>query len=92
VLDADSTLYNPIVSLFKEVNGPTTRSGGRAWSSTSTDQFMTHVAIEQFIARTTASSARGHEQFLPVSRSGHDKHRLFVWDKDQSFIPSTPIA
>lgn len=88
VLDADSTLYNPIVNLFKEVNGP----DDAVWRSRveqylDLPQFMTHVAIEEFIGENDGVLGyAGMNNFYLYRDQGTTKHRLFVWDKDQAFI------
>jgi spore coat protein CotH len=94
VLDADSTLYNPIVSLFKEVSGP----DDAVWRSRveqyiDLNQFMTHVAIEEFIGENDGVLGyAGMNNFYLYRDQGTSKHRLFVWDKDQSFIVATDTA
>ena len=87
VLDADSTLYNPIQQLFKEVNGP----DDAVWRQRvdqyiDLPQFMTHVAIETFLADNDAVlGAFGMNNFYLYRFQGTTKHRLFVWDKDNAF-------
>jgi spore coat protein CotH len=91
VLDADSTLYNPIVSLFREVNGP----DDAVWRSRveqyiDLTQFMTHVAVEEFIGENDGVLGyAGMNNFYLYRDQGATKHRLYVWDKDQSFIVAT---
>jgi spore coat protein CotH len=87
VLDADSILYNPIVSLFHEVNGP----DDNVWRSR-VDQyldltaFMTHVAIEEFIVENDGLLGyAGMNNFYLYRDQGTSRHRLFVWDKDNAF-------
>jgi spore coat protein CotH len=88
VLDADATLYNPIVSLFKEVNGP----DDAVWRSRveqyiDLTQFMTQVAIEEFIAENDGVLGyAGMNNFYLYRDQGTTKHRLFVWDKDNAFL------
>lgn len=88
VLDADSTLYNPIVTLFREVNGP----DDAVWRSRveqymDLNQFMAHVAVEEFIAENDGVLGyAGMNNFYLYRDQGASKHRLFVWDKDQSFL------
>lgn len=88
VLEADSTLYDPIVSLFREVNGP----DDAVWRSRveqyiDLNQFMTHVGIEQFIAENDGILGyAGMNNFYLYRFQGTPKHRLFVWDKDNAFL------
>lgn len=87
-LDADSTLYNPIVSLFHEVNGP----DDAVWRSRveqyiDLTQFMTHVAIEEFIVENDGLLGyAGMNNFYLYRDQGTSLHRLFVWDKDNAFL------
>ena len=88
VLDADSTLYNPIVTLFREVNGP----DDAVWQSRveqyiDLTQFMMQVAVEEFIAENDGVLGyAGMNNFYMYRDQGSTKHRLFVWDKDQAFL------
>jgi len=88
VLDADSTLYAPIQSLFKEVNA----APDAVWLDLvgqylDLNQFMKHVAIEQFIVENDGILGyAGMNNFYLYRFQGTSKHRLFVWDKDQAFL------
>jgi spore coat protein CotH len=88
VLDADSTLYSPIQQMVKEVNGP----DDAVWRSRvdqylDLNQFMVHVAIEQFIAENDGILGfAGMNNFYLYRFQGTQKHRLFVWDKDNAFL------
>lgn len=88
VLDADSTLYDPIVNLFHEVSGP----DDAVWRSRveqylDLNQFVTHVGIEQFIAENDGILGyAGMNNFYLYRYQGTTKHRLFVWDKDNAFL------
>lgn len=87
-LDADSTLYNPIVTLFKEVNAPDDAVWReRVEQSLDLNQFMTHVAIEEFIAENDGVLGyAGMNNFYLYRDQGTNRHRLFVWDKDNAFL------
>ena len=87
VLDADSTLYNPIVSLFKEVNGPDDAVGrSRVEEYIDLKQFMIHAGIEEFIAENDGILGyAGMNNFYLYRGQGTAKHRLFVWDQDYAF-------
>jgi spore coat protein CotH len=88
VLDADSTLYGPIQTLFREVNA----AADAVWRDRveqfiDLNQFMRHVAIEQFIAENDGILGfAGMNNFYLYRFQGTTKHRLFVWDKDQAFL------
>jgi spore coat protein CotH len=88
VLDADSTLYNPIVSLFHEINAP----DDAVWRSRveqyiDLNQFMTHVAVETFIAENDGILGyAGMNNFYLYRDQGTSRHRFFVWDKDNAFL------
>jgi spore coat protein H len=88
VLDADSTLYNPIVTLFKEVNGPDDAMWrSRVEQYIDLTQFMTHVAVEEYIAENDGVLGyAGMNNFYLYRDQGTTKHRLFVWDKDNAFL------
>jgi spore coat protein CotH len=94
-LDADSTLYTPIQQLFREVNGP----DDAVWRSRveqyiDLPQLMTHIAIEQFLLDNDGFlGAQGMNNFYLYRFQGTQKHRLFVWDRDQSFLfTQGPVA
>ena len=88
VLDADSTLYNPIVTLFKEVNGPDDAVWlDRVGQYIDLNQFMRHVAIDEFLAEHDGVLGyAGMNNFYLYRDQGTNRHRLFVWDKDDSFF------
>lgn len=88
VLDADSTLYNPIQELFREVNGPDDAVWrDRVGEYLDLNQFIAHVAIEQFLADNDGIlGAQGMNNFYLYRYQGTKRHRLFVWDRDQSFL------
>jgi spore coat protein CotH len=87
VLDADSTLYNPIEQMVKEINGP----DDAVWRSRveqyiDLNQFMVHVGIEQFIAENDGLLGfAGMNNFYLYRFQATQKHRFFVWDKDNAF-------
>jgi spore coat protein CotH len=95
VLDADSTLYTPIQQLFREVNGPDDAVWlDRVGQYIDLNQFMTYVGIEQFIAENDGILGfAGMNNFYLYRSPGTTRHRLFVWDKDQSFLfVDSPLA
>jgi len=87
-LEADSTLYNPIVTLFKEVNAP----DDAVWRSrveqyVDLTAFVTHVAIEEFVVENDGILGfAGMNNFYFYRDQGTTRHRLFVWDKDNAFL------
>jgi spore coat protein CotH len=94
-LDADSTLYNPIQNLFKEVNGP----DDAVWRSRvepyiDLSELMTYIGIEQFLADNDGFlGAQGMNNFYLYRSQGTSRHRVLVWDKDQAFqFRGSPIA
>jgi spore coat protein CotH len=88
LLDADSTLYDPIVSLFREVNGPDDNVWRpRVEQYLDLTQFVTHVAIEMYIAENDGILGfAGMNNFYLYRDQGTTRHRLFVWDKDNAFL------
>ena len=95
VLDADTTLYTPIQQLFKEANGPDDAVWrARVEQYLDLNTFMIHVAIEQFMAENDGLlGAFGMNNFYLYRFQGTPRHRLFVWDKDNSFnFKDSPIA
>jgi spore coat protein CotH len=88
VLEAESTLDGPIHTLFREVNA----AADAVWRDRveqfiDLNQFMRHVAIEQFIAENDGILGfAGMNNFYLYRFQGTTKHRLFVWDKDQAFL------
>jgi spore coat protein H len=87
-LDDDNTLYMPILALFHEVNGP----DDNVWRSRveqyiDLNQFVTHVAIEMYIAENDGILGyAGMNNFYLYRDQGTTRHRLFVWDKDNAFL------
>jgi spore coat protein CotH len=93
--DADTLLYTPIQQLFQEVNGPDDAVWlERVAQYIDLNQFMTYVGIEQFIAENDGILGfAGMNNFYLYRSPGTTRHRLFVWDKDQSFLfADSPIA
>jgi spore coat protein H len=96
ILDADTTLYTPIQQLFREANGP----DDAVWRSRveeylDLNSFMVHIGIEQFLAGNDGLiGVFGMNNFYLYRFQGSNKHRVFVWDQDQSFIvsPDSGIA
>jgi spore coat protein H len=88
VLEADATLYAPLQQLFKEVNGPDDAVWrDRVEQYLDLTQFMRHVAIEQFIAENDGILGyAGMNNFYLYRFQGTNRHRLFVWDKDNAFL------
>jgi spore coat protein H len=96
VLDADTMLFTPIQQLFREANGPDDAVWKmRVGEYLDLDSFMVHAGIEQFIAGNDGLlGAFGMNNFYLYRFQGSNKHRVFVWDQDQSFIvgPESGIA
>ena len=88
VLDADSTLYNPIVNLFKEANGPDDAVWlSRVGEYLDLEAFVKQVAIEMFVVENDGVLGyAGMNNFYLYRDQGTTRHRLFAWDKDQAFL------
>jgi spore coat protein CotH len=94
-LDADTILYTPIQQLFREVNGPDDAVWrDRVEQYIDLNGFMTYIGIEQFTAENDGILGfAGMNNFYLYRSPNTTKHRLFVWDKDQSFLfIDSPIA
>ncbi len=51
------------------------------------EQFMTHVAIETFLAENDGLlGATGMNNFFLYRSAGTKRHRFLPWDKDSSFL------
>jgi spore coat protein H len=87
-LEADSTLYRPIQELFREVN----EADDAVWRDRveqylDLPQFITHVAIESFVAEDDGLLGYvGMNNFYLYRSAGSTRHRLFPWDKDNAFL------
>jgi hypothetical protein len=88
MLDADSTLYGPVVDMFREINGPDDAVWrDRVEKYIDLNEFMAHVATEVFIAENDGILGyAGMNNFYLYRHQGTTKHELFVWDKDNAFI------
>jgi spore coat protein H len=90
-LESDAALYGPISDLFRAV----AQNTDFAWGSDMArhldlPQFMTHVAIESFIAENDGILGHtGMNNFYLYRESSWSPHRLVVWDKDNSFLDAT---
>ena len=88
VLEADRTLYQPIQDAFREINAP----DDAVWRERvneylDLEQFMTHVGIEAFISENDGILGfAGMNNFYLYRGPGSNRHRLFVWDKDNAFL------
>jgi spore coat protein CotH len=94
-LDADSTLYNPLQELVREVNGPDDAVWReRVEQYIDLNQFMTHAGVEAFIAENDGILGyAGMNNFYVYRQQGTKKHRIFPWDKDNAFLSvDGPIA
>jgi len=94
-LDADSTLYNPIQELVREANGPDDAVWReRVEQYIDLNQFMTHTAIEAFIAENDGLLGyAGMNNYYLYRSQGTKRHRIFPWDKDNAFLfVDGPIA
>ena len=87
-LDADSTLYNPIQELVREVNGPDDAVWReRVEQYIDLNQFMTHTAVEAFIAENDGILGyAGMNNFYLYRLPGHEEAPHVAWDKDNAFL------
>ena len=85
--EAEAVLYAPIRALFGEVSRPV----DSLWRETvdryiDLRQLVTHVAIETFLSESDGVLGyAGMANFYIYRPLGSDRHRLIVWDKDQTF-------
>jgi spore coat protein CotH len=86
-LDSDAILYAPIRDLFREVNHP--EDGvwrDRVEQYVDLRQFVTHVAIENFVAEIDGIlGTYSMNNFYLYRSAGTSQHRLIAWDKDSTF-------
>jgi spore coat protein CotH len=97
LLEADSTLYNPIQEMVREINGPDdTVWRQRVEEYLDLNQFMAQTAVESFIGENDGVLGyAGLNNFYLYRYQGSKKHRVFVWDKDNAFLGpdvESPIA
>ena len=86
-LESDAILYAPIRDLFREINQP--EDGvwrDRVEQYLDLRQFVTHVAIENFLAEDDGIlGSFSMNNFYLYRYADTSRHRLFVWDKDSTF-------
>ena len=86
--EGDSKLYLPIHDWLREVNEP----DSAAWRQRvaryiDLEQFMTHVAIEGFLAEDDGVlGVNGMNNFFLYRFPDSTRHRLLPWDKDGAFL------
>ena len=87
-LEAVSTLYRPIQELFRQANQPDDAVWReRVEQYLDLSQFITHAAIETFIAEDDGVLGyAGMNNFYLYRPAGSTVHRLFPWDKDNAFL------
>jgi spore coat protein CotH len=85
--EGNTKLYLPIHDWLREVN-----EDGAAWRQRveqymDLQQFMTHVAIEGFLAENDGIlGANGMNNFFLYRLPDSTRHRLLPWDKDGAFL------
>ncbi len=86
-LDADSTLYGPIRDLFRDINDPDDAAWlERVGARIDLTQFMTHVAIQGFLAQNDGILGyAGINNFYLYRSANSTRHRIFPWDEDFAF-------
>ena len=95
VLEADSTIYNPLQEMVREINGPDDAVWReRVEQYIDLTQFMRQAGLEAFIAENDGLLGyAGINNFYLYRAPGTNRHRTFVWDKDNAFLfIDTPIA
>jgi spore coat protein CotH len=87
-LEPAAALYGPIRELFRTLNQPDpTLWEAQADQVLDLAQFMTHVAIEHFLAENDGIlGAAGMANFYLYRLANSARHRLIVWDKDTTFF------
>ncbi len=86
--EGDTKLYLPIHDWLREVNAPDDAVWReRVEQYVDLTQFMTHVAIESFLAENDGLlGAEGMNNFYLYRPEGTNRHRFLPWDKDNSFL------
>jgi spore coat protein H len=86
--DSDAALYGPLRELFRTLNQPDPALWeAQADQVLDLSQFMTHIAIEHFLAENDGIlGAAGMANFYLYRLSNSSRHRLIVWDKDTTFF------
>ena len=94
-LEADSTIYNPLQELVREINGPDDAVWRqRVEQYLDLNQFMMQAGIEAFIAEKDGLLGyAGMNNFYLYRNQDTNRHRTFAWDKDHAFAAiDTAIA
>ena len=86
--EGDTKLYLPIHDLFKEVNQPDDAIWReRVEQYIDLPQFITHAAIEAFLAENDGLlGASGMNNFFLYRQPDTTRHRFLPWDKDNTFL------
>jgi hypothetical protein len=86
-LESDAVLYAPIRDLFREINHPDDGVWrDRVEQYIDLRQFVTHVAIENFLAEDDGIlGTYSMNNFYLYRYARTSRHRLLVWDKDSTF-------
>ena len=86
--EGDSKLYLPIHDWLREVNEPDSAAWRqRVAQYIDLEQFMTHVAIEGFLAEDDGVlGVNGMNNFFLYRFPDSTRHRFLPWDKDGAFL------
>ena len=86
-LESDAILYAPIRDLFREISHPDDGVWReRVEQYLDLRQFVTHVAIENFLAEDDGIlGSFSMNNFYLYRYADTSRHRLLVWDKDSTF-------
>jgi spore coat protein CotH len=86
-LDDDTTLYGPLHDLFREVNAqPSSTWRDSVERYLDVRGFLTHVAIETFLAELDGIvGAWAMNNFYVYRPAGSTRHTVIPWDRDNAF-------
>ena len=85
--EADTILYSPLRSLFREANQPDDAVWReRVGTYVDLNQLVQYVAIETFLSESDGmTSPTGMSNFYIYRPTGSTAHRFVPWDKDRTF-------
>src|SRR6185503_1731354 len=85
--DPESTIWGPVRDMVREINGPFDEVWfDRVNALIDIRQFVTYVAIENFLAEWDGITGNfGMNNFFLYRPGGSLQHRLLVWDRSEAF-------
>jgi spore coat protein CotH len=86
-LEPDAIVYSPIRDMFREANGPDDAVWrDRVEALIDLKQFVTYVAIENFLAEWDGMTGNfGMNNFYFYRSGATTPHRVIVWDRSEAF-------